>query len=43
MFRVCGIVMIVCSTFVVTFFLLKKGPLYAREAWSASEDLLKPN
>jgi len=25
--------MIVCSTFVVIFFLLKKAPLYIREAW----------
>ena len=32
-FMVCGIIMIVCSTFVVLFFLLKKGPIYLRQAW----------
>lgn len=33
-FRYCGIAMIVCSCFVVSFFILKKGPLYVREAWN---------
>jgi inositol 1,4,5-triphosphate receptor type 1/inositol 1,4,5-triphosphate receptor type 3 len=34
--------MIICSSFVVSFFLLKKGPLYAREAWNKSKDMIKP-
>jgi inositol 1,4,5-triphosphate receptor type 1/inositol 1,4,5-triphosphate receptor type 3 len=33
--------MIICSTFVVGFFLMKKGPLYAREAWDRNKELLK--
>jgi inositol 1,4,5-triphosphate receptor type 1/inositol 1,4,5-triphosphate receptor type 3 len=41
LFRVCGILMIICSTFVVAFFLLKKGPLYARDAWNQSEGMLE--
>lgn len=32
--------MIVCSNFVVLFFLCKKGPLYVREAWNQTKDLL---
>lgn len=32
--------MIFCSTFVVVFFLSKKGPLYVREAWHQGKDLL---
>ena len=38
---ICGIFMIVCSTFVVLFFLLKKGPLYVKTAWRENQDLLK--
>lgn len=30
LFFICGIIMIVCSTFVVLFFLLKKAPLYIK-------------
>ena len=30
--------MIVCSTFVVLFFLLKKAPLYIKEAWRTFDD-----
>ncbi|CAD8066638.1 unnamed protein product [Paramecium sonneborni] len=40
-FRYCGIGMIVCSCFVVSFFILKKGPLYVKEAWNQSKDLIK--
>ena len=36
LFSYCGIIMIVCSTFVVVFFLSKKAPLYIREAWNSS-------
>lgn len=36
LFTYCGYVMIVCSTFVVVFFLCKKAPLYIREAWNNS-------
>jgi hypothetical protein len=32
--------MIICSTFVVIFFLCKKAPLYIKEAWSQSKNLL---
>jgi inositol 1,4,5-triphosphate receptor type 1/inositol 1,4,5-triphosphate receptor type 3 len=32
-FRICGIIMIICSSFVVVFFFCKKGPLYVRQAW----------
>jgi len=32
--------MIVCSTFVVLFFLLKKGPLYVKTAWRENKDIL---
>lgn len=40
-FTYCGIGMIICSTFVVLFFILKKGPLYIKEAWNSSKDMLK--
>jgi inositol 1,4,5-triphosphate receptor type 1/inositol 1,4,5-triphosphate receptor type 3 len=43
LFRICGIIMIVCSTFVVLFFLCKKAPLYVREAWNQSKDLMLSN
>ena len=33
LFDYCGYILIVCSNLVVVFFLLKKGPLYMREAW----------
>lgn len=33
--------MIVCSTFVVLFFLLKKGPLYLREAWRENKEFIE--
>ena len=33
--------MIICSTFVVFFFLLKKTPIYFREVWEKSENLLE--
>lgn len=32
--------MIICSSFVVIFFLCKKAPIYAREAWDESRELL---
>lgn len=37
-FNICGYIMIVCSTFVVLFFLLKKAPLYIKEAWRTFDD-----
>lgn len=33
--------MIVCSSFVVLFFLMKKGPIYARDAWNEHSNLIK--
>jgi inositol 1,4,5-triphosphate receptor type 1/inositol 1,4,5-triphosphate receptor type 3 len=40
MFVISGIVMIVCSMFVVFFFVMKKGPLYVKEAWNKSKNLI---
>lgn len=37
LFFICGIIMIVCSTFVVLFFLLKKAPLYIKEAYKTHD------
>ena len=40
LFTYCGYVMIICSTFVVVFFLCKKAPLYIKEAWDQSSEML---
>ena len=37
LFFICGIIMIVCSTFVVLFFLLKKAPLYIKESYQKQD------
>ncbi|CAD8210359.1 unnamed protein product [Paramecium octaurelia] len=37
LFFICGIIMIVCSTFVVLFFLLKKAPLYIKESYKKQD------
>lgn len=42
-FQVSGIIMIVCSTFVVTFFLLKNGPIYSKQAWDENKEYLGQN
>lgn len=34
---ICGIVMIICSGFVVLFFLCKKAPLYIEQSWGKDE------
>lgn len=39
-FETTGIIMIVCSTFVVLFFLCKKAPLYLKRAWEENESII---
>lgn len=41
MFDTLGYVMIFCSMFVLLFFLVKKGPLYFREAWNINKNLVE--
>ena len=40
LFLINGILMIICSNFVVFFFIIKKIPIYFKEVWEKSEDLL---
>lgn len=40
-FRSLGIAMIVCSSFVVLFFVLKKAPIYWKEAWDQFQKYVK--
>lgn len=35
-----GIVIIICSTFVVLFFLCKRGPLYLKRAWEENSSFI---
>lgn len=35
--QICGIIMIICSMFVVIFFLCKKAPLYIEQSWGKDE------
>lgn len=39
-FKTTGIIMIVCSTFVVIFFLCKRAPLYLKRAWEENEHIV---
>lgn len=39
-FKTTGIAMIVCSTFVVIFFLCKRAPLYLKRAWEENEHIV---
>ena len=40
-FKLFGFIMIFCSMFVVVFFLVKKAPLYFKEAWNNNKDLIE--